>query len=427
MTTVDPSAAVAEQEPLARFLFDALESQTHDGVGITRASYGPGEQAARDIMASAADGLAMAVQDDAAGNVYMTLAGADRSAAPIVIGSHLDSVAQGGNFDGAAGVVSGLVACAGLKQAGIVPPRDIRVMGIRAEESAWFGVSYIGSRSSLGVLPNGALDTARRADTGRSLGDHMAEAGCDPQALRDGAVFMKPESLHAYLEVHIEQGPILQEAGLPVGVVTGIRGNRRLPNARCIGEYSHCGGVPRSHRRDAVIATAELVSALDTIWTECEAEGRDFAFTIGKFFTDAEWHAMTKIAGAVEFSLDMRSLDGDFVEAMTGRVRDLAAEIAARRGVTFELGEFTRAAPGPMDPTMKAAMLAGVAELGLPAMEIASGASHDAAAFAAAGVPTQMLFIRNDNGSHNPDEAMEIPDFMAATRLLAWWLANHAG
>ena len=427
MTLTDPSAAVAAQEPLARDLFDALRSQTHDGIGITRASYGPGEQAARDIMAAGAEGLGMAVEDDAAGNVYMTLAGSDPYADPIVIGSHIDSVAQGGNFDGAAGVVSGLVACAGLQAAGITPPRDIRVMGIRAEESAWFGVSYIGSRSALGVLPEGALDTARRADTGRTLADHMAEAGCNPQAIRDGEVYLPAGSVHAYLEVHIEQGPVLEEAGLPVGVVTGIRGNRRLPNARCIGEYSHCGGVPRSHRRDAVIATAELVGALDDIWSECEDSGQDFAFTIGKFFTDAEWHAMTKIAGAVEFSLDMRSLDGDFVEAMTDRVRQIAAGIAERRGVTFELGEFTRAAPGPMDPKIMADMQDGVAALGIPSMPIASGASHDAAAFAAAGVPTQMLFIRNANGSHNPDEAMEIPDFMAATRLLAWWLANRAG
>ena len=426
MTASDPSAAIAAQEPLARALFDALEHQTHDGIGITRASYGPGEQAARDIMAGAAVDLDMAVEDDAAGNVYMTLAGADRDAAPVVIGSHLDSVAQGGNFDGAAGVVSGLVACAGLRAAGITPPRDIRVMGIRAEESAWFGVSYIGSRSALGTLPETALDIARRADTGRTLADHMAEAGCDPQALRDGAVFLPASAVHAYLEVHIEQGPVLEEAGLPVGVVTGIRGNRRLPNARCIGEYSHCGGVPRSHRRDAVIATAEFVGALDTIWSECEAAGRDFAFTIGKFFTDAEWHAMTKIAGAVEFSLDMRSLDGDFIESMTERVRDIAAGIAERRGVTFELGAFTRAAPGPMDSAIMAGMQEGALALAIPSMVIASGASHDAAAFAAAGVPTQMLFIRNANGSHNPDEAMAIDDFMAATRLLAWWLANRA-
>ena len=191
MASLDPSAAVAGREALARDIFDALEAQTHDGIGITRASYGPGEQAARDIMAEAAEALAMEVDDDPAGNVYMTLPGSDRSAAPIVIGSHIDSVAQGGNFDGAAGVVSGLVACAGLKDAGIMPPRDIRVMGIRAEESAWFGVSYIGSRSALGTLPEGALDEARRADTGRSLADHMAEAGCDPQALRNGSVYPK--------------------------------------------------------------------------------------------------------------------------------------------------------------------------------------------------------------------------------------------
>lgn len=426
MTRQDPSAAIAAQEGLARGLFDELVRQTHDGIGITRASYGAGEGAARDIMAQAAVGIGLEVDDDPAGNVYMTLAGSDRKAPPIVIGSHIDSVAQGGNFDGAAGVVSGLVACAGLKAANRVPSRDIRVMGIRAEESAWFGVSYIGSRSALGTLPEGALDSARRADTGRTLADHMAEAGCDPRSLRDGTVYLPPASLHAYLEVHIEQGPVLEEAGLPVGVVTGIRGNRRLPGARCIGEYSHCGGVPRSHRRDAVIATAELVSALDAIWSECEADGRDFAFTIGKFFTDADWHAMTKIAGAVDFSLDMRSLDGDFVEAMTGRVREIAAGIAERRGVTFDLGEFTRAAPGPMDPALMAGMLEGVEALGIPSMRIASGASHDAAAFAAAGVPTQMLFIRNANGSHNPDEAMEISDFMQATRLLGWWLANNA-
>ena len=426
MTILDPSDETLAQENLARDIFDALERETHDGVGITRASYGSGEQAACDIMAAAADKLNLSVESDPAGNVYMTLAGTDRAAAPIIVGSHLDSVAQGGNYDGAAGVVSGLVACAGLKSAGITPPRDIRVMGIRAEESAWFGVSYIGSRSALGVLPDGALDDARRADTGRSLADHMKEAGCDVTALREGEVFLSPGSMHAYLEVHIEQGPVLEEAGFPVGVVTGIRGNRRLPSARCVGEYSHCGGVPRSHRRDAVIATAELIGALDDIWNECEEADRDFAFTVGKFFTDDAWHAMTKIAGEVRFSLDMRSLDGEFLESMAGRVRELAGEIAQRRNVAFELGDFTRADPGLMDSVIKSGMLDGVEALSIPAMEIASGASHDAAAFAAAGVPTHMLFIRNANGSHNPDEEMEISDFMAATRLLAWWLANRA-
>ena len=166
------------------------------------------------------------------------------------------------------------------------------------------------------------------------------------------------------------------------------------------------------------------MSYLDKVWEECEKENKDFAFTVGKFFTDPDWHAMTKISGDVEFSLDMRSLDGNFIDAMVGRVKEEAERIARRRGVTFDLGEFTRADPGVMDPLIKEAMLKGAETLQIPHMQLARGASHDAAAFAAAGVPTQMLFIRNANGSHNPDEAMRISDFMEATKLLTWWLGN---
>jgi len=409
---------------MAGEIFDELAAGTHDGIGITRASYGEGEQFAHDLMARTATALGLEVESDPAGNTYMTLPGADREASSVVVGSHLDSVAQGGNYDGAAGVVSGLVACAAMLEAGVTPARDLRVMGIRAEESAWFGVSYIGSRCALGKLPEGALESAVRSDTGKRLTEHMAEAGCDARALAKGEVYLPPASVHAYLEVHIEQGPVLVEEGLPVGLVTGIRGNRRLPKARCHGEYSHCGGMPRRSRRDAVIATAELVGALDDIWTQCEQDAQDFAFTVGKFVTDANWHAMTKIAGEVNFSLDMRSLDPAFLAGMEERVRCLAAEIAAKRGVRFDLGNYTHAAPGVLDETIRSALQTGIGELEIPSMPIASGASHDAAAFAAAGVPTAMLFIRNDKGSHNPDEAMALDDFMQATRVLAWWLAG---
>ena len=415
-------AAVLAREAFTAQLFDELAAGSHDGLGITRASYGEGEQFAHDLMARTARSLGLAVCQDPAGNTYMTLPGRDRQAPPMIIGSHLDSVAQGGNFDGAAGVVAGLVACAGMLDAGVVPPRDVRVMGIRAEESAWFGVSYIGSRCALGVLPDGALDGATRSDTGLALAAHMQAAGCDVEALRAGSVYLPPADQHAYIEVHIEQGPVLEEAKLPVGIVTGIRGNRRLPSARCVGEYSHCGGVPRSHRRDAVIAAAELIGQLDDLWSDCEARGQDFAFTVGKLFTDAHRHAMTKIAGEVSFSLDMRSLDGAFLDGMEGRLSQLTQSIADKRAVRFELGEYTRAAPGILDDGIRASLETGVETLGIAAMPIASGASHDAAAFAAAGVPTAMIFVRNDNGSHNPDEAMAISDFMQACRLLAWWL-----
>ena len=167
---------------------------------------------------------------------------------------------------------------------------------------------------------------------------------------------------------------------------------------------------------------SELVSKLDAIWTECEERGQDFAFTVGKMHTDANWHAMTKIAGEVGFSLDMRSLDGAFLDTMETRLAEVADDIAERRGVQFELGAFTRAAPGVLAAWIRDGLADIIGELDIPCLDIASGASHDAAAFAAAGVPTAMLFIRNANGSHNPDEAMELADFTHATRVLAQWL-----
>ena len=424
MQAGDLAAAVRRREPLAAKLFEDLERNTHVGIGITRASYGPGEQYAHGLMAETARDLGLEVRADLAGNTYMTLAGRDRTAPRIIAGSHLDSVAQGGNYDGAAGVVSGLVAAASLQDMGLILERDFTVMGIRAEEGDWFGVFYIGSRSALGVLPAGALDKARRADTGRSLAEHMAEAGLEPERLCREPPFLSRAELHAYLEVHIEQGPVLDEQAIPVGIVTGIRGNFRLPNAHCSGEYSHCGGVPRSHRRDAVMAVSELIQRLDGLWSAAERSGHDMAVTIGKFFTNASRHAMSIIPGEVEFSLDMRSLDGAYLKVLEADLKAIVAEIQARRGVTFDLGPFTHAAPGILDPAIKRHLAKGVEALGLAAIDIASGASHDAAAFAAAGVPTAMIFIRNAHGSHNPVEAMALPDFMRATELLTWWLTE---
>jgi beta-ureidopropionase / N-carbamoyl-L-amino-acid hydrolase len=424
VTTLFETALELELDAAAN-VFDELAIRTHDGLGITRASYGEGEHLAHQIIADAGAAGGLEVSTDAACNTYVTLPGSDRGAAPIIIGSHLDSVAQGGNFDGAAGVVSGLAVIKACRRAAIKLQRDVRVMGIRAEESAWFGVSYIGSRSALGTLPADALARARRSDDHGLLADYMRRAGGNPAGLQAGDIALPPDTLHAYVEVHIEQGPVLDSAGLPLAIVSGIRANRRFPSARCSGEYSHCGGVPRSHRRDAVIATSELVGVLDAHWDEAEQMGRDFAFTVGKFSTDADWHAMTKIAGEVSFSIDMRSLDLGFLDETERLVRQAAADIEKRRGVRFDLGEMTRAAPGLLSMQLRRELTNSAATLDIAHMELASGASHDAAAFADAGVDTAMLFIRNANGSHNPDEAMALADFNDATRVLGHWLLSH--
>jgi len=418
------STAVDRRTDLAAGLFDDLARNTRIGEGICRASYGEGEAYAHRLLGETARSLGLEVRTDAAANTYMTLPGRDRSAPPIVMGSHLDSVLNGGNFDGAAGVVSGVTALAALKDVGVRPPRDFTVMGIRAEESAWFGTSYIGSRAALGKLDLANLAEAKRSDTGRSLGEHMAEAGADPDALRRGPPALDPARLRAYMEVHIEQGPVLQAEGFPVGLVTGIRGNVRFPEARVLGEYTHVG-VPRSHRRDAAVAASLLVAALDGMADDCDARGRDFAYTVGKLFTDAAEHQMTRVAGRVDFSLDVRSVDAAFHAELERHVRDIARRIAERKGTTIDLGRVTTAAVGPVAPAILERLSRGAAALGLAERRLPSAASHDAAAFAAAGVPTGMIFIRNDHGSHNPLESMELPDFMAATRLLAWWLLDQ--
>ncbi len=419
------TASVTAQRDMADSLFDRLRRDGMDPPGVSRDPYGPGEQRAHETIADEAARLGLEIERDDAANLYMTLRGRDRSAPGVLLGSHLDSVPHGGNFDGAAGVVAGLVAVATLQRLGIAPACNVTVMGIRAEESVWFQVSYIGSRAALGTLPDGALD-ARRIDTGRTLAEHIAECGGDPVALRAGRRHLDPTRLRAYLELHIEQAPSLIEAGKPVAICTGIPGNFRYPDARLEGSHDHVG-LPRRFRRDTAIAGAEFAMALDRLWEVHEARGIPMACTLGRFHTDPTVHAMTVVPGSFHFSLDVRAYDEAVLAALDRDVSAIIAGIEQRRGVRFHTGTKARAAVGPMDPAIRAALLAGAAALDIPAIELGSPASHDAAAFAAAGVPVGMIFVRNANGSHNPHEAMTIEDFLAGTSVMAGWLAEAVG
>jgi N-carbamoyl-L-amino-acid hydrolase len=417
---------VAEQEALAASLFGALRQHTARGLGIHRDAYGDGENLAHRLIADAARRLGLAVSHDAAANTYMTLPGRNPGAPRVIVGSHLDSVADGGNFDGAAGVVAGLVAAAALKAAGTVPERDITVMAIRAEESVWFSTTYFGSRAAFGIVPPDVLER-KRHDTGRTLRDHLQTSGGDPQVLLENPPHLDPARIAAFVEVHIEQGPILQAENCPIGLVTGIRGNYRHAAARIIGQYDHCGGVPRGYRHDAVVAASDFVQALERLWEDFERDGKDMAFTVGKLFTDPAQHALTKIPGEVTFSLDLRSVDAELLGELERRLIEITHGIEQRRGVAFELGPATRAEVGNVDPKILRSLTEGAKQLGIPARAIASGASHDAATFAQQGIPMGMIFVRNAHGSHNPQESMEVDDLMKAAKLLTWWLAHEWG
>jgi beta-ureidopropionase / N-carbamoyl-L-amino-acid hydrolase len=418
-------AEPAPDVDLAARLFEGLRERGFDGVGVTRDAYGPGEQAAHDLVRATAEGLRLETETDAAGNLYMTLPGRDRAAKRIVLGSHLDSVPRGGNYDGAAGVLAGLAVVAGMQEAGFAPARDITVLAVRAEEAgAWFPTSYPGSQAALGRLPEAAL-AVRRLDTGRTLAEHMRAAGFDPDSVRAGARRLGPDNTAAYVELHIEQGPVLDAEAIPVGIVTGIPGSRRLRAARVVGEYNHSGATPRRYRRDAAIALAELATRLDEHWAALEARGHTLVCTFCVLAT-AEEAGFTKIPGEARFQLDVRSVATGNVDAVFAELKRLIPRIEARRGVRFELGVETGSAPSPMDGGIRDGLARAAAALGVEHRRMASGGGHDAAAFAQAGVPAGMLFVRNQNGSHNPHEAMRMEDFAAGCAVLTRWVGEVA-
>lgn len=409
---------------LAQRLFDALRERTFDGVGVTREAYGRGEEIAHALVRAEAEALGLEISVDFAGNMYMTLPGADRSLPRIILGSHLDSVPQGGNYDGAAGVLCGMAVVAGLRQAGFTPARDVTVMAIRAEEGgAWFN-GFPGSRGALGSFPPENL-AIPRPDTGLSLEHHMRELGFDPEALRHGRKHILPESVAAYVELHIEQGPVLDAEEIPMGLVTALPGNRRIRRGIVRGEWNHSGATPRGWRRDAALALAEFAHRLDLFWGGLEAEGVPLVVTFCTIETPAQ-AGFGKVPGEIGFSLDVRAPEIATLDRAYAEIDRLIAEISAARGVSFELEGRQASVPTPMDADLREALRQSAEAMGIAHKIMPSGGGHDAAAFAQAGIPAAMVFVRNQNGSHTPLEEMRMEDFATATTAITHWCAKAA-
>ncbi|MBJ3778539.1 hydantoinase/carbamoylase family amidase [Acuticoccus mangrovi] len=418
MREIDTSAAL----DLSRRLFQALEACATDGRGITRMPWGPGEAAAHALLRDAGEAAGLEASVDAAGNLYLTLPGRDRTAPRWMSGSHVDTVPDGGNFDGAAGAVAALAAAVALKEAGHVPRCDVTAMVIRAEEvSSWFTGhtgGHLGSRAALGLLWPDELTTAHHIALDKPVGEVIDDAGFDARALRDGPPHLSAANVAGFLEIHIEQGPVLIDRELPIGIVTGIRGTVRLREARCVGAYTHSGAVPHELRQDAVLATVALAHRLDEAWSEARATGEDLVVTMGKIHTDRAVESLSKVPGECAFTLDIRSQSAATLSRMKALVESAAETIGAERRVRFELGRIAVGKPAPMDETLRAMMREVSADLAIPTDDVACGAGHDSADFHHAGIPAAMIFVRNTGGSHNPSEHMEMSDYAEALRVL---------
>jgi N-carbamoyl-L-amino-acid hydrolase len=415
--TAAPAVDIARVRERANALFDALRSATGDGVGITRASYGDGESVALDIIDAKARGFGLRTERDAGANLVVTLDGTDPQLPFLACGSHLDSVPQGGNFDGAAGVVAGLIVLAGFKEEGFRPRRTLKLFGLRGEESARFGKAYMGSYALFGRLTEADL-AAQATDSKLTLAECMSAVGADVERVKKGQPLVDAKSFAAWVELHIEQGPVLMARQLPVGIVTGIRGNIRHRVVECVGAPGHSGAVPRWLRHDAMFATSELISHLDHHWRTLLERGRDLVITTGVVTTDPREHAIARIPGMLRFSFELRSQSKETLEAFYDLFLSECRLVGEERGVEFKLDRRLEASPATMDPEWVGRLKAVARALGLPDEEIPSGAGHDAAVFANEGIPSAMIFVRNEHGSHNPDEAMTIDDFVAGVAVM---------
>lgn len=404
-------------------IFENVRAMSADSIGVTRQGYGPVESKVIDYLVGIGRELQLEITTDPAGNVWMCLPGRDRTLPAFVSGSHADSVPQGGNYDGMAGVVAALAVAWWMRRTGYVPTRDYVVLIMRCEESSFFGKAYVGSLSWTGQLTQ--ADTALKHRTQDvTLGDCMAACGFDPARITAGEPLVDLARIAAFVELHIEQGPTLDSSETErVGVVTGIRGNVRHKVVKCIGQTAHSGAVDKQYRHDAVMATAELINRMDKHWDAWLEKGEDLVFTVGVLKTAAS-SAISVIPGETTFTLDMRSLKIDTVERFHDLLVQEAEAIAKERGVTFEFDRKLVTQPAVVDEALSDRLADIARQCGIPVKRLASGAGHDAAVIGNKGVPVAMIFIANQNGSHNPYEAMEIKDFMIGTQLL-WNVVEH--
>jgi hydantoinase/carbamoylase family amidase len=349
----------------------------------------------------------MTVHIDAVGNVVGRYPAADPMAKTLITGSHYDTVRNGGRYDGRLGILLPIVAVAALRRSGRRLPFHLEVIGFAEEEGVRFGSTFLGSSAIAGRFDPAAL--ARRDAEGVSMAQAMREAGLDPRAIP--ALARRPETLLGYLEVHIEQGPVLLDAGLPLGVVTAIAGSSRHL-VTIAGEAGHAGTVPMGLRRDAAAAAAELVLHVER---RCAA-APTLVGTVGRLGVPEG--AINVIPGRAELSLDIRAGDDATRDAAVADVLAEIERIAERRRVAIETVEVLRSPAVPCAPALQDLFAGAIERAGLAVRRLPSGAGHDAVMFNGV-TPVGMLFVRCGNGgiSHNPRETMTTEDADLAARV----------
>lgn len=409
---------------ITQSLFHILDKHwidTPSDYGMCRPSYSEEEEQAAHFFVREAKKRDILTFRDRAGNYYFILEGKNPLLPAIVSGSHVDSVPRGGKYDGPAGVVAAFSIIAALKGQGIVPPQTLCAMILRGEEGAWFGQVSVGAKLSIGEIPYEKLQQLRRADTGASLRDSMQKIGLEPDALKNCPITFPLHETACFIELHIEQGPLLKDKNIPVGIVTGIRGNIRYREVKCLGEAGHTGTVPHHMRKDAVRASVYLLSRLEEAFTQLQQQGKDLVFTFPVANTGTSG-AHTTIPFDFRFAIEVRSQSQEVLEYCERIILESVKTAQDKYNATFELPSPVKTLPAVMNAEVQQKIASHTQAIDLPVFHMPSGAGHDTAVFANAGIPAGMIFVRHNGISHNPAEDMPFEDFSLATHVLSQFM-----
>ena len=403
-------------ERLWRRLFELAEIGKQEGGGVTRLSFTREEHAAKELVASYMREAGLSVHEDAAGNLFGRREGRDPDAPAVLVGSHLDSVYNGGNFDGPLGVLAGVEVLQTMNEQDVQTEHPVEVVSFTDEEGARFSFGMIGSRALAGTLT--PEDLRHEDEQGVSIAEAMRDTGLDPGAIGHAA---RPQgSTKAYVELHIEQGMLLENENLSVGIVTGIAGPLWL---RFVleGEAGHAGTTPMRFRRDALAAAAHIMRYIET---EASKTGSTVG-TVGQLSLSPG--GINIIPGLAEFTLDLRDIDERVRDEVERRVLKDARGLCEERNVGLSIDTLQRVPPVPCSELVQNATEAACRELDLKPYFLASGAGHDGMQLKDL-CPMGMIFVRSKGGiSHNPAEWSSKNDCADGANVLNRTVLNLAG
>ncbi len=373
--------------------------------GVDRPSLSEANERARDTLVEWFREAELTVTIDEMGNIFGRREGSDPDADPVMFGSHIDSQYNGGRYDGVVGVLGALEVIESLNDRGVVTDRPLEIVAWSNEEGVRFQPDMLGSGVYTGVFD---LEYAyeREDKNGTTFGEELERIGYK------GDRPCEPDDVHCYFELHVEQGPFLEQAGLSIGVVEGVFGFSWL-DVRFEGQANHAGPTPMDMRHDAFVATAEVTRAVRSITA---TGGADLVGTVGS--VDVWPNAINVIPERVEFTIDFRSYDNGAVDAAVDRIREEVEWAADREGLEYEIEEIMRVDADPFDDDCIETVASAAEASGYEYTRLVSGAGHDAN-YLNTVAPTSMIFVPSVDGiSHRESEYTEWEDVVAGTDVL---------